>query len=241
MCVHCVRAEGVTDDHGVPVSWYPLSSAADRPRVKAPACRACNARLKMLEEEVLVPLILSIDPRDARVAGIAERIRRSMDVAYARDEKDARERAAKRARLEAQLFVPESDVGAFPGAEREGRSAEALPLRGAAIEAIAEKVARVVLYAARPTRAGAHRPAWRGDGAHRRHDSWGRDLQRAAGHLRRGAASGGRSRYGALRRRPLGALPSVRVDPAARCRARGCEPLMGYDRGAGPSGPARTE
>lgn len=147
ICVHCVKAEGVTDDHGIPLSWYPEGSAQNVARVKAPACCACNARLKHIEEEVLIPLIFSIDPRDPRAASVAERVRRSMDPALGRDERDSRARAAKSRRVAAAVFIPESRVGVFPGLGAKGRGAAALKLRASAIQEFAEKLTRVVLYA----------------------------------------------------------------------------------------------
>jgi hypothetical protein len=121
LCVHCVRAPGTTDDHGIPVSWYPKGSRVNVPRVKAPSCAACNTRLKRVEEEALIPLILSIDPRDPRAAGVAERVWRPMDPTAARDDRDARAREAKKKRIMAAFFVPGSSTGAFPGLGAEGR------------------------------------------------------------------------------------------------------------------------
>ncbi len=129
------------------MSWYPDGSAMNVPRVKAPSCAACNARLKRIEEEALIPLIISIDPHDPRAAGIAERVWRSMNPDAAHDPRDARAREAKRKRVMAGVFVPESDVGAFPGLGREGRLPIALKLRASALEEIGEKITRVVLYA----------------------------------------------------------------------------------------------
>jgi hypothetical protein len=103
--------------------------------------------LKTLEEEVLLPLIFHINPRDPRAAGIAERVRRSMDPSLAKDERDRRAREAKRQRVLASFFRPESEEGVFPGAERrEGDTGEALKLRAEALGRVAEKITRVVLF-----------------------------------------------------------------------------------------------
>lgn len=147
LCVHCVKAEGTTDDHGIPVSWYPDGSAENVPRVKAPACSDCNGRLKRIEEEVLLPLIFAISPDEPRAAGIADRIRRSMDPSLATDERDRRARTAKRERFDNTLFRPQSERGAFPGAEaHDGTLGPAAPIRAEAIKRIGEKLTRVVLY-----------------------------------------------------------------------------------------------
>ena len=152
LCVHCVRAEGATDDHGIPVSWYPDGSQDNISRVKAPSCAACNTRLKRVEEEALIPLILSIDPCDPRAAGVAERVWRSMDPAAGRNDRDARAREAKKKRVTGAFFVPESSTGTFPGLGPEGRLPVAMKIRAGAVEEVGEKITRVVLYA----RYGAH-------------------------------------------------------------------------------------
>lgn len=146
-CVHCLQAEGVTDDHGIPLSWYPDASKKNVPKPKAPSCKACNGRLKLFEEEVLVPFILSVAQDDPRAAGIAARVLRSIEPALARDESDRRSRLARRNRLFKSFVIPTSDLGAFPGAGHEGHAPVAMHLRGAALEAVAEKITRVFLYA----------------------------------------------------------------------------------------------
>jgi hypothetical protein len=100
-----------------------------------------------VEEEVFIPLALSLDPRDPRAAGIRARVERSMDPSCGRDAADRRARQALRDRVEAQKFVPTSGHGAFPGCEREGRGPEALPLSAHSIAVVGEKLTRVVLYA----------------------------------------------------------------------------------------------
>lgn len=147
LCVHCVSAEGVTEDHGIPLSWYPEESTDNLARVKAPACASCNARLKRVEEDVLIPLILSIDPRDPRAAGVAERVRRSMDPNLGRTARDANARAAKRERVKTAIFVPESAVGAFPGLGANGRLPIAMKVRAEGKRELGEKLTRVTLYA----------------------------------------------------------------------------------------------
>jgi hypothetical protein len=42
--VHCLGGNATTDDHGVPLSWYPDDSIGNVPRVKAPSCPVPGAR-----------------------------------------------------------------------------------------------------------------------------------------------------------------------------------------------------
>ncbi len=144
-CVHCLGGGATTDDHGVPKSWYPDESAGNLPRVKAPSCQACNSRLKRIEEEVLIPLALSLDPSDPRSAGVPQRVWRALDPGAARGEKDRRARASLRKRVQQHAFVPPTSAGQFPGCAPRG-SALALPLRATAIGLLGEKLTRVVYW-----------------------------------------------------------------------------------------------
>lgn len=145
-CVHCLVADGVTEDHGVPRSWYPNSSVPNAAKVKAPACRECQERMKVVEEEALVPLALSLDPNDPGACGVPQAAWRSMDPTLARNEIDRRSRIARRNRIRAMAFVPDSSAGALPGCGPEGRSALALPLREKALLTFGEKLTRVVFW-----------------------------------------------------------------------------------------------
>ncbi len=144
-CVHCLGENAATDDHGVPLSWYPDASAGNVPRLKAPSCQACNSRLQRIEEEVLVSVALSLDPTDTRAAGVPQRVLRGLSPTAARNEKDRRARTALRRRVQEQAFVPSSRLGEFPGCAPRG-GVLALPLRGAAIDMLGEKLTRVVYW-----------------------------------------------------------------------------------------------
>lgn len=155
LCVHCLAAEGTTDDHGVPTSWYPDGSAAHIARPKAPACRSCNARLAKVEEAVLIPLALSLEPTDPRSAGVPDRVMRSMDPKLARDDADRRARQARRRRVQARLFQPPSSVGAFPGCGRTETGGElALPLSHSELAIVGEKLTRVIYWSESATYIG---------------------------------------------------------------------------------------
>lgn len=147
VCVHCAQPHDVLNwDHGVPLSWYPSGSATNEPRIKAPSCLPCNSRLSKLEQEAFLPLALSTKPADPRAAGVKAAALRAMDPSAARDERDRRARAALREKVRAAVFVPASPLGELPGCGADGRSAEALPVRGEAIEAVCIKIARVAYW-----------------------------------------------------------------------------------------------
>ena len=150
-CVHCLAAEGTTSDHGVPKSWYPASSAADAPRVQAPSCRACNQRLQKIEEQVLLPLALSLDPADPRCASVVAAVHRSMDPSAARNQRDRDARLAKRRKVQEQVFRPASSVGELPGFGPEGRTELAMPIADELLAQFGEKLTRVVFWSAYAT------------------------------------------------------------------------------------------
>ncbi len=102
--------------------------------------------MRLVEEEALVPLALSLDPNDPAAAGVPQSVWRSMDPTLARNEADRRSRVARRNRIRAMAFVPDSSAGALPGCGPEGRSALALPLREEALLAFGDKLTRVVFW-----------------------------------------------------------------------------------------------
>ena len=145
-CVHCLKAPGTTEDHGVPRAWYPEGSSS-APKVKAPSCEPCNQRLKKIEEKLLTPLALSLDPADARAAGVAKRVLRSMTPSRAKDDKDRRHRVGRRNRVRKQVFTPSSTVGALPGSKPgPGATGTALPVDHALFEQFGEKLVRIVYW-----------------------------------------------------------------------------------------------
>lgn len=145
-CVHCLRAPGTTEDHGVPRAWYPEGSSS-APKVKAPSCGPCNQRLKKIEERLLIPVALSLDPTDARAAGVADGVLRSMDPSSAKNDKDRRHRMGRRNRVRSQVFRPSSTTGALPGSKpRPGSHGAAMPVAHALLEQFGEKLVRVVYW-----------------------------------------------------------------------------------------------
>lgn len=75
-------------------------------RVNAPSCWACNQRLREVEEKVLVPLALALDPEDPRAAGVVQRVQRSMDPRRNRSARQASGYEASRCRTRAASMTP---------------------------------------------------------------------------------------------------------------------------------------
>jgi hypothetical protein len=147
-CVHCLVADATTWDHGVPQSWYPTDSAPNVRHVKAPSCLPCNQRVRLIEEELLLPLALSMSPDDVRAKGIPDKVMRSMDPDATDDPREKCIRSAKRAAVKARIKHYGSDDGAFPGAERHpGNTGAGIAFRAQAVQEFGEKLTRVVFWA----------------------------------------------------------------------------------------------
>src|ERR1700733_10031207 len=77
-CVHCLRDGcAITFDHGLPDSWYPDSTPAHVQHWTAPSCEKCNNELGRLERDLLIRLVLCIDPKKEAVSGLAAKVLRS--------------------------------------------------------------------------------------------------------------------------------------------------------------------
>lgn len=102
--MHCLREfEELTSDHAFPQSWYPDSTPVNLEKWQAPCCVECNRRLSKVEEELLTYLGLCIDSNAPECAGIADKVVRSMDPSYAKNERDRRFREAKLNRIVGRL------------------------------------------------------------------------------------------------------------------------------------------
>ncbi len=146
-CVHCLRVgDEVTYDHGFPSSWYPDSTPSTVQRWTAPSCRKCNHELGRLEKDMLVRIVLCIDPRKEAVSGLAARVLRSLGLhvgGLSEDEKAYRDRLG--ARLRAEL-LPRPEVAAetvIPGLGPYENSPWMVPIPWASLSIITEKIARV--------------------------------------------------------------------------------------------------
>ncbi len=93
-CVHCLDP-ATTDDHLIPDSWYPDSTPANQERWTVPSCRSCNTKYGRLEQDLLFPLALGMDPGDPRSQGLSDRVLRSMNPAAGVGDRDIRHRRAR--------------------------------------------------------------------------------------------------------------------------------------------------
>src|SRR3989442_9694615 len=104
-CVHCLEEPvELTNDHVLPLSWYPDSTPENLEKWTIPACAACNNSLGTVEEDLLLRFGLCIDPAEALAAGISEKALRSIKPECARDENDRRLRQARRDKVLSELI-----------------------------------------------------------------------------------------------------------------------------------------
>jgi hypothetical protein len=146
-CVHCLRvSKEVTDDHGFPSSWYPDTTPHTVQRWTAPSCEKCNHELGRLEKDMLIRVILCIDPRKEAVSGLATRVLRSLGLhvdGLTGNEKAFRDRLG--AKLRAEL-LPSADVSVetvIPGLGPYENSPWMVPIPWASLSIITEKIVRV--------------------------------------------------------------------------------------------------
>lgn len=149
-CVHCLRLSStITHDHGLPDSWYPDSTPASVQRWTAPSCAKCNGELGRLERDLLIRLVLCIDPKKEAVSGLAAKVLRSLGrhaEGLSQEEKLHRDRSG--AKLKAEL-LPRADVSpefVIPGLGPHENSPWLVPIPWAGLSILAEKIARVSEY-----------------------------------------------------------------------------------------------
>jgi hypothetical protein len=117
-CVHCLSVlVEETADHWFPRAWYPSSTPDQIAKWSFPSCVRCNGELGVIEDSLRHRLALGIDPGSLAGQGIVDSALRSMDPARAKNERDRRARAARRAALDRDL-VPGNQLpldSALPG------------------------------------------------------------------------------------------------------------------------------
>jgi hypothetical protein len=154
-CVHCLALfEELTWDHVFPQAWYPDTTLANLEKWKIPSCLPCNALHAKGEAELLVRIGLCIDPDNPDNAGIVEKALRALTPAAARDERDARARAAHRQEILDQLFkgpdIPYQAVypgfGPQPGIHDQEAERVAVPISATALRQLTEKIIRGITY-----------------------------------------------------------------------------------------------
>jgi len=117
-----------------------------------PTCHKCNSEYGALENELLTQLALCVDPKAAASSGIADRVLRGLDPAYAKNDKDALARRRKRERFVSGLLIG-NDIpteGIYPGlGERWGRpkgSGIAFIIPERSLRLLTEKIVRGIAY-----------------------------------------------------------------------------------------------
>jgi hypothetical protein len=152
-CVHCLRlTEFITADHVFPNSWYPETTPATVQRWTAPSCLECNRALGRLENDLLIRLVLCIDPKSEAAAGLASKALRSLGLdAEGLSETEKAHRDNLKIRIRSEL-MPYGDLAEKPGAipglgPHERQSAQwAIPIPWAGLSIITEKIARGCEY-----------------------------------------------------------------------------------------------
>src|SRR5271169_2434899 len=115
-CVHCLRlTDSVTADHVFPSSWYPDSTPESVQRWTVPCCSDCNRELGKLERDLLIRLVLCVNPKSEAASGLASRTLRSLGLdAEKLSEREKAHRAKLRDKIRSEL-MPQSDVAGKPG------------------------------------------------------------------------------------------------------------------------------
>jgi hypothetical protein len=152
-CVHCLKHfNKLTADHVFPESWYPETTPLDIEKWKIPSCLKCNHEYGKLEEDLLWRLGLSVDPKDQKSLGITDKVLRSTNPKYAKNERDRLMRAAKLASIVKQLKVSNSvpQKGLLPNfgpqANLHYNGYVAIPISEENIVKLGQKIVRGITY-----------------------------------------------------------------------------------------------
>lgn len=152
-CIHCLKiTETPEADHVFPDSWYPDSTPSSVQRWIAPSCPKCNRTLGQLENDLLIRLVLSTDPKSEAAAGLDAKVFRSLGLdVNGLPESEKAIRDALRAKIRAE-FTHSTGVAELPGripglgpTPNEG-SGPAIFIPMAGLSIIAEKIARGCEY-----------------------------------------------------------------------------------------------
>jgi hypothetical protein len=151
-CVHCLKDfEALTWDHVLPESWYP-EGTIEKEKWQVPSCKPCNNRLGKIEENLLIKLGLCLDPRDLKSLGIPDRVLRSLNPSFGRNDRDRKHRLAKREKVirEVKIFQGLPQEGIFPNfgplPDQEYQEYPAVMLEEDEINQFSEKIVRGIAY-----------------------------------------------------------------------------------------------
>ena len=152
-CVHCLRlTDSITADHVFPSSWYPDTTPATVQRWTVPCCLECNRELGKLERDLLIRLVLCVNPKSEAASGLASKALRSLGLdADGLSEREKAHRARLRDKIRSEL-MPQADVvgkpGKIPGlGPPEGEVVQwAIPIPWAGLAIVGEKIIRGCEY-----------------------------------------------------------------------------------------------
>jgi hypothetical protein len=152
-CVHCLRlTDSITADHVFPSSWYPDTTPATVQRWTVPCCSECNRELGKLERDLLIRLVLCVNPKSESASGLASKALRSLGLdADGLSEREKAHRARLGDKIRSEL-MPKADVAGKPGkipglGPPEGEDVQwAIPIPWAGLAIIAEKIVRGCEY-----------------------------------------------------------------------------------------------
>jgi 5-methylcytosine-specific restriction endonuclease McrA len=152
-CVHCLRlTDSVTADHIFPSSWYPDTTPAGVQRWTVPCCSKCNRELGKLERDLLVRLILCVNPKSEAASGLASKALRSLGIdAGGLSERETIHRRRFRDKIRSEL-MPQADLAGKPGRipglgpPEASESQWSIPIPWAGLAIVAEKIVRGCEY-----------------------------------------------------------------------------------------------
>lgn len=154
-CVHCLEVfQELTWDHVFPEAWYPDTTPMNLEKWKIPSCLSCNALHAKGEAELLVRIGLCVDPDNPDNAGIVDKALRALTPSAAKNERDARARAADRQKILDQVFkgpaIPYQAIyphfGPQPGIHDQEIERVAVPISATALRRLTEKIVRGLTY-----------------------------------------------------------------------------------------------
>jgi hypothetical protein len=152
-CVHCLkRTDDLTADHVFPSSWYPGTTTDKVQRWTVPSCLDCNRKLGELERDLLIRMVLCVDPRSQGASGLAAKALRSLGLdVHGLTVNEMAHRNALLAKIRSEL-MPHSKVAEGPGAipglgPPAGIPVEwSIPIPWAGLSIITEKIVRGCEY-----------------------------------------------------------------------------------------------
>jgi hypothetical protein len=119
---------------------------------KIPSCISCNREYGALENELLLKLGLCLNPNALESEGIVDKVLRSLDPHYGRDDRDSKARHNKRASILARVISGEEvdPAATYPGlsssAARAASGVVAIKFSRKAVNRLFEKIVRGLTY-----------------------------------------------------------------------------------------------